>query len=66
MQTFHTPESTWDLVLKIATELERAGTRVLLPDLIIAACALEAGATVLTLDSDFSRIPDLKVIHTLE
>jgi predicted nucleic acid-binding protein len=33
------------------------------PDLIIAACALQAGAAVATLDSDFDHVPGLIVLR---
>jgi predicted nucleic acid-binding protein len=35
------------------------------PDILIAAHALQAGATVLTLDAHFSAIPGLRVIDRL-
>jgi len=36
-----------------------------MPDTIIAGCALEAGAAVLTLDRRFAEIPGLQVISGL-
>ena len=35
------------------------------PDLVIATCALQAKATLVTLDAHFSRIPGLKVCDRL-
>jgi len=60
-----TSESTWDVARKIAWSLERAGQRLGTPDIVIAACAREAGAAVLTLDKRFAEIPGLRVISGL-
>ena len=55
----------WARVAKLAWKLDRAGQGMQIPDLIIAACALEADAAVLALDSDFARVPGLRVISRL-
>ena len=55
----------WERVAKLAWELDRAGKGMQITDLIVAACALEANAVVLTLDSDFERVPGLRVISRL-
>ena len=55
----------WERVAKLAWELDRAGKGMQVTDLIVAACALEANAVVLTLDSDFERVPGLRVISRL-
>jgi len=55
-------KSTWRLAKKLAWERERAGRRLGTPDIIIAACAIESGAAVLTRDKRFSEIPRLKVV----
>ena len=60
-----TPNRVWERVAKLAWELDRAGKGMQIPDLVIAVCALEADATVLTLDSDFARVPGLRVISRL-
>jgi len=60
-----THESTWDLARSLAWQLERAGLRIPVQDIIIAACAKEAGATVFTHDGDFRRIPGVKVISSI-
>ncbi|MGC3990126.1 MAG: PIN domain-containing protein [Chthoniobacteraceae bacterium] len=52
--------------LALAWQLDRTGKVMQVTDLIIAACALEAGACVLTLDRDFHHVPNLHVIHQLE
>jgi len=41
---------------------EAGGRPINVQDIVIAACAMEAGATVLTLDQHFSEIACLKVI----
>ena len=55
----------WERVAKLAWELDRAGKGMQITDLIVAACALEVDAVVLTLDSDFERVPGLRVISRL-
>ncbi len=55
----------WERVAKLAWELDRTGRIMQITDLIIAACALEADAAVLTLDSDFAQVPGLRVISRL-
>ncbi len=44
---------------RLFARLRRAGTPLPINDVWIAACAENAGATVVTYDSDFRRIPDL-------
>jgi len=58
-------DSTWQLARRLAWERERAGRRLGTPDIIIAACAIEAGAVVLTRDKRFAEIPELKVFGSL-
>ncbi len=60
-----TPNSLWERVAKLAWEIDRRGDFVQVPDLIIATCALEADAAVLTYDADFRRVPGLRVLHDL-
>ena len=55
----------WERVAKLAWELDRAGKGMQIPDLVIAACALDADAAVLTMDGDFARVPGLRVISRL-
>jgi len=57
-----TRQSTWEIARKISWDLERAGKRLGTPD---TACALEAGAAVLTLDKRFAEIPGLQVLSRL-
>ena len=46
---------------EVHAALRRAGTPIPINDVWIAAAALDAGATVLTFDADFERIPGLSV-----
>lgn len=55
----------WKRVAQLAWSLDREGTVLQLPDLIIAATALEADATVLTFDAHFKKIPGLRVTDQL-
>lgn len=54
-----TLNSTWEHVARLAWQLDRAGQRMQVTDLVIATCALEVDAAVLTFDSDFKRVPRL-------
>jgi predicted nucleic acid-binding protein len=56
----------WERAASLAWQLDRKGRFMQVSDLIIASCALEADAAVLTLDSDFFNVPDLRVISRLE
>lgn len=55
----------WERAAALAWQLDRAGLPVQVTDLIIAACALEADAAVLTCDRDFTRVPGLRVVKDL-
>jgi tRNA(fMet)-specific endonuclease VapC len=46
---------------QIFERLRRAGTPIPSNDIWIAACAIEADAELLTADSDFERVPDLRL-----
>ena len=54
-----TDHRTWAQVEELAWQLDRAGKILPLSDLIIAVCAMRAGASVLTRDQHFSVIPGL-------
>lgn len=62
---FPTSSQIWERVTQLAWSLDRQG--VVLPgsDLIIAACALHAGAAVLTHDAHFRQVPGLEVLSSL-
>ena len=58
-----TTSRTWDLATDIALSLDRKGTPIPPQDSLIAAHALQAGAAVLTFDTDFRRIPGLTILE---
>lgn len=51
----------WTDVAELAWELDRRGEVLPLTDIAIAACAKVAGATVITTDLHFAKVPGLKV-----
>jgi predicted nucleic acid-binding protein len=61
-----TTSKIWEKVTQLAWELARKGIIMKVPDLTIAVSALEADASVLTYDSDFTFVPNLRVISRLE
>jgi predicted nucleic acid-binding protein len=61
-----TPKGLWERAADLAWKMDRQGQTMQVTDLLIATCALEAQAAVLTLDSDFSRVPGLRAIRSLE
>jgi predicted nucleic acid-binding protein len=62
MQYVPTDERLWREATHLAWRIDRAGEAIQATDALIAASALRKGASVLTLDSDFKRVPGL---HTL-
>lgn len=61
-----TTNQIWERASHLAWSFDRQGLVLPAPDLIIAACALQIGATVLTADAHFRSIPGLRVIGTLD
>ena len=61
-----TTSQVWERAAHLAWSLDRQGKTLPAPDLIIAACALHAGAAVLTPDAHFLSIPGLQVLETLD
>jgi len=57
---------TWERATQLAWALDRKGIVLPSPDVFIAACALQTGATVLTHDAHFRQIPGLDVRDRLE
>ncbi len=55
----------WQRAADLAWQLDRAGQVIGLPDLAIAATALEHDAAVLTFDRHFQHIPGLLVVDDL-
>jgi predicted nucleic acid-binding protein len=60
-----TLNNIWERAAKLAWSLDRQGKVMQVTDLVIASCALEAEAAVLTLDTDFGRVPGLRTLRTL-
>lgn len=61
-----TGSSVWEQATQLAWSLDRRGIIVPATDLIIAACALQAKAAVLTADAHFREIPGLRVLESLD
>ena len=66
MQNIQTDNHLWEAACKLGWEVTRNGFNVPAQDIIIAACAIRAGAAVLTGDKHFDQIPGVRVIHSLE
>jgi len=62
----HLTASGWQRVASLAWELDRRGDIIPLPDIIIGVTALEHGATVLTFDKHYQKIPGLTAVSDLE
>ncbi len=62
MQYVQTDERLWRAATSLAAQSDRLGVPIQATDALIAASALSKGASVLTLDSDFKRVPGLHVL----
>ncbi|MEP6671011.1 MAG: PIN domain-containing protein [Chthoniobacter sp.] len=60
-----TLNGAWERAADLAWKMDREGKTMQVTDLLIATCALEAEAAVLTLDADFARVPGLRAIRSL-
>lgn len=60
-----TNNTIWERAQHLAWSMDRQGLTIPAQHQVIAACALQTGATVLTHDKHFSHIPGLKVIDRL-
>jgi predicted nucleic acid-binding protein len=60
-----TTAKIWQQTAELAWHTDRKGFVLPLPDLIIAACALSADATLITADAHFAKIPKLKARREL-
>ena len=60
-----TTSAVWHDATELAWQLDRKGIVLPLPDLIVAACALGMGATLITTDTHFAKIPKLKIRREL-
>lgn len=61
-QNVATPVAMWDDIWRLAWNLDRQGKILPLQDIVIACCALKAGAAVMTADRHFRQIPGITVI----
>jgi predicted nucleic acid-binding protein len=57
--------AVWRRALDMGWQLDRKGCVLPLTDLLIAACALQHGATLVSSDRHFTRIPELKLWKAL-
>ncbi len=62
MQYVQADDRLWREATDLAWRMDRLGQPVQATDAVIAASALRLGASVLTLDSDFQRVPGLHVL----
>lgn len=60
-----TTNQIWERAAQLAWSLDRHGHTIQAQDIVIAACALQTGATMLTHDAHFSFIPGLNVVSQL-
>jgi predicted nucleic acid-binding protein len=60
-----TTNQIWERATQLAWTLDRQGLVLPAQDLLIAACALNVNAAVLTADAHFRQIPGLRVIGSL-
>jgi len=58
-----TPNKVWERTEELLYDCGSRGFILPLTDGLIAACALSAGASVLTLDKHFSQIPGVRVVQ---
>ena len=61
-----TLNAVWERAIALAWNLDRLGRAMQVTDLLVASCALESKAAVLTFDSDFANIPDLRALSSLD
>jgi tRNA(fMet)-specific endonuclease VapC len=61
-QNVGTSVSLWDDVWRLAWKLDRQGKVLPLQDIIIACCAMKAGAAVMTANRRFREISGIRVI----
>lgn len=62
MQYVPSDERLWREATDLAWRIDQLGAAIQVSHAIIAAAALRKGASVLTLDSDFQRVPGLHVL----
>ena len=62
MRSVQTNAKLWDQAWQLAWKMDRQGRTIPLTDIVIAACAIEEGAAVLTHDRHFGLVPGLRVL----
>jgi predicted nucleic acid-binding protein len=65
LERIETDTQLWTETSLLAWNLDRKGMTLPLTDIAIAACAKKTGAVLVTLDSDFQKIPGLKTLSRL-
>ena len=65
MEDIPTNFDVWEKVAMLAWTLDRQGKILPLPDIIIAACALEVDVPLVTFDGHFASVPGLTVYSDL-
>jgi predicted nucleic acid-binding protein len=65
LDAIHLDEETWNKTGNLAWTLDRKGITLPLTDIAIAVCAQKVGAKVITLDSDFKKIPGISVAKSI-
>jgi len=60
-----TLNAVWERAAALAWSLDRLGRSMQVTKLLIASCALESDAAVLTFDSDFLNVPNLRILRML-
>ena len=65
MPMLHLNAAVWKQALDLGWTLDRKGEVLPLTDLLLAACALQHGAALVSSDRHFSRIPGLKLWKNL-
>lgn len=58
-----TMNKVWDMAETLVWDLDRQGQVIPLTDVLIACCALQWDAGVLTRDAHFSKVPGLRLIN---
>ncbi len=61
-----TDNRLWDEAERTLWSLDRSGSVLPLPDVIIACCAQRIGAVVLTFDKHFHLIPGVRAVSRLD
>jgi len=65
VSSVETDNLIWDETAHLAWTMDRRGVILPLTDLIIACCAMRAGATIISSDEHFREVPDLVIATAL-